>query len=120
MREWLEILWKWGTLHWKAIGTIAVIGLVGRFVKWLFDTWKSWKEGSIASEQLAELRHEKAVGDMVNKIKKAKEDEQAKYPGRSIVFSIQPDRDDDPAIFHEAMRKIEIENDLKPKNKGRF
>jgi hypothetical protein len=56
MRVWFCIVWNWSIEHWKSLGTLAGLGLAGRFVKWLVDIWKAKHEGEFAIEQTKEVK----------------------------------------------------------------
>jgi hypothetical protein len=76
--QWLvgAFSWLWAAVknHAKSIGIIAAIGAAGGVVSWLSNLRKTWREGTLAKEQLEKFRQERYDEENFHLIVKQMED----------------------------------------------
>lgn len=69
---------------------------------------REFKRHCVSSRGNAE--REAAIGEMMWKIRKLKNEVRSQHPGKNVVANVAPSPDDDIDIFREALRRIEAED----------
>jgi len=113
MPEWAKRAVAWATAHWRSLGTIAAIGIVGRFVKWLVDIRKGWAEGSKAKIDLAETKRENTIAEFYRQI------DSELFTAVGIIqptSSPKAEHEKDQELMDEAWRRWQRDHPIAPRD----
>ena len=113
MPKWPETAIRWTVDHWKSLGISAAAVTVGGVMKWWYSIRKVRAEALKAEAELKELRttteqgkFEIDVAEMMRKIRKIKNEQEAAHLGLTIETKIDPSPEDNIEVFNEAMKRL--------------
>jgi hypothetical protein len=97
----------WIAAHWKSLGGVAAVGIVGGFVKWLVDIRKSWREGTEAKKRSEGLDRQKIVDEREAQIERyVSEFKRLDQTTPGGLKRVIPEPHDDPDLLREAWERF--------------